>query len=156
MSLNRDFSDLLSGLNAAKTRYLLVGGYALSFYGRPRATGDLDLWVEPTPENAQKVFRALARFGAPLQGVTPDDLTKPGLIYQIGVSPNRIDILTSLTGLAFEDCWGNRKPSTFTGVPVFVLSEADFIRNKRAVGRPQDLVDAQEIEETLRNDGGEK
>jgi hypothetical protein len=149
MSLNRDFSELLFELNARRARYLLVGGYALSFYGRPRATGDFDLWVESTPPNAENVYRALADYGAPLQGVTPEDFTKPRTVLQIGVSPNRIDILTSLTGLTFEDAWQNRKPVSYGDIPLFVISESDFVRNKRSVGRPQDVVDANEIEAIL-------
>ena len=153
MSLNRDFSDLLSELNAKGARYLLVGGYALSSYGRPRATGDLDLWIESSLSNAESVFRALADYGAPLERVTPADFTKPGMILQIGVSPNRVDILTSLTGLTFAEAWENRKPTSFGGVSLFVISESDFVRNKRSVGRPQDLVDAEEIEAVLRENG---
>ncbi len=151
MSLNRDFSELLFELNAKRARYLLVGGYALSFYGRPRATGDFDLWVESTLPNAEIVYRALADYGAPLQGVTPEDFAKPGTVLQIGVAPNRIDILTSLTGLTFEDAWENRKPISYGDVPLFVISESDFVRNKRSVGRPQDVVDANEIEAILEN-----
>lgn len=149
MNLNRDFSELLSELNAREARYLLVGGYALSFYGRPRATGDLDLWIDSTFPNVEVVFRALAHYGAPLEGITPADLAKPGKVVQIGVSPNRIDILTSLTGLTFEKAWENRKPISFGDTPLFVISESDFIRNKRSVGRAQDIVDAEEIEAML-------
>lgn len=153
MSLNRDFSDLLSELNAKGARYLLVGGYALSSYGRPRATGDLDLWIESSPSNAEKVFRALADYGAPLERVTPADFVSPGMIVQIGVAPNRVDILTSLTGLTFEEAWKNRKPTSFADIPLSVISESDFVRNKRSVGRPQDLVDAEEVEAILDEDG---
>jgi hypothetical protein len=153
MSLNRDFSDLLSELNGEEARYLLVGGYALSSYGRPRATGDLDLWIEPSLLNAEKVFRALANYGAPLERITPADFTNPGIILQIGVAPNRVDILTSLTGLTFDEAWKNRKPTSFGEIPLFVISESDFVRNKRSVGRPQDLVDAEEIEAILDENG---
>jgi predicted nucleotidyltransferase len=153
VNLNRDFSELLSELNARGARYLLVGGYALSFYGRPRATGDLDLWIEATLLNADRVFRALANYGAPLEGVTPADLATPGTVLQIGVSPNRVDILTSVTGLTFEEAWENRKPVSFGDTPMFVISESDFIRNKRSVGRAQDIVDAQEIEAVLDDRG---
>lgn len=153
MSLNRDFSDLLFELNAKEARYLLVGGYALSSYGRPRATGDLDLWIESSPSNAEKVFRALADYGAPLERVTASDFLNAGMIVQIGVAPNRVDILTSLTGLTFEEAWRNRKPTSFADIPLSVISEADFVRNKRSVGRPQDLVDADEVEAILDEDG---
>jgi hypothetical protein len=156
MSLNRDFSDLLSELNDEGARYLLVGGYALSSYGRPRATGDLDLWIESSLSNAEKVFRALADYGAPLERVAPEDFATPGMVFQIGVSPNRVDILTSLTGLTFAEAWENRKPTSFGGVSLFVISESDFVRNKRSVGRPQDLVDAEEIEAILDENGNPK
>jgi predicted nucleotidyltransferase len=153
VSLNRDFNDLLSELNAEGARYLLVGGYALSFYGRPRATGDLDLWVDSTVVNAERVFRSLARYGAPLEGITPEDFSKPGTVLQIGVAPNRVDILTSLTGLTFEKAWENRKAISLGGIPLFVISELDFIRNKRSVARAQDIVDAEEIEAVLEDRG---
>jgi predicted nucleotidyltransferase len=153
VSLNRDFNDLLSELNAEGARYLLVGGYALSFYGRPRATGDLDLWVDSTVVNAERVFRALARYGAPLEGITPEDFSKPGTVLQVGVAPNRVDILTSLTGLTFEEAWENRKAISLGGIPLFVISELDFIRNKRSVARAQDIADAEEIEAVLEDRG---
>jgi hypothetical protein len=149
MQLNQHFSDLLSEFNAARVRYLVVGAYVLSYYGRPRTTGDLDLWVDSTGANAQRVFRALRDFGAPLKGISPADFSTPGTVFQIGVAPSRIDVLTSLTGLTFRTAWKNRLHARYGRIPICFLSERDFIRNKRAVGRTRDLADAEEVERLL-------
>ena len=149
MQLNPHFSDLLSEFNAAGVRYLVVGAYVLSYYGRPRTTGDLDLWVDSTDANAQRVFRALRDFGAPLEGISPADFSAPGTVFQIGVAPSRIDVLTSLTGLTFRTAWKNRLRARYGKNPISFLSERDFIRNKRAVGRTRDLADAEEVERIL-------
>jgi hypothetical protein len=103
--MNPDFVDLLRAFNAAEVRFLIVDAYALALHGRPRATGDLDVWVDPTPENASRIMRALAAFGAPLADIDESDFSRPGVTYQIGVPPGRIDILTHLTGLTFADAW---------------------------------------------------
>jgi hypothetical protein len=149
MKLNRHFFDLLSEFNAAKVRYLVVGAHVLSYYGRPRTTGDLDVWVEPTRENSKRVLLALNRFGAPLEGITATDFRTRGTVFQIGVVPSRIDVLTSLTGVAFSTAWQNRRKSRYDTAPISYLSERDFIRNKRAVGRARDLADAEEVERLL-------
>jgi len=103
--MNQDFVDLLRAFIGADVRFLVVGAYALAHHGRPRATGDLDVWVEATPDNAPRVLRGLAAFGAPLQDVSESDFARPGAVFQIGVDPGRIDILTELTGLQFADAW---------------------------------------------------
>jgi hypothetical protein len=144
--LNPDFRDMLSAFNDEGVEYLLVGAYALAVHGLPRATGDMDLWVRPAPANAQRTLAALRRFGAPLADLTPEDLARPGTIFQIGVAPNRIDLLTSIDAVEFEEAWRNRMASTVAGIAVPVLSRADFVRNKRAVGRPKDLADVAWIE----------
>ena len=149
MQLNPHFFDLLSEFNAARVRYLVVGAHVLNYYGRPRTTGDLDLWIEPTRKNAESVFRALSRFGAPLEGISSHDFVIPGTVFQVGVVPSRIDILTSLTGLSFATAWKNRRRARYESVPISLISERDFIRNKRAVGRTRDLADAEEIERLL-------
>ncbi len=140
--INPDFSDLLSALNAAGVRYLLVGGYALAVHQAPRFTKDLDVWVEPTPENAERTLAALAAFGAPLSQVSAEDLARPGIVFQIGVPPNRIDILTAIDGVSFSDAWPNRLSIDWSSASVTVIGRADLIRNKRATGRPQDALDA--------------
>jgi hypothetical protein len=149
MNLNRHFFDLLSEFNAAKVRYLVVGAHVLSYYGRPRTTGDLDVWVENTQENAERVLLALERFGAPLEGIRAVDFRSRGTVFQIGIAPSRIDILTSLTGIAFSTAWRNRRKGRYATVPISYLSERDFIRNKRAVGRARDLADVEEVERLL-------
>jgi hypothetical protein len=139
--MNPDFVDLLRAFIAADVRFLIVGAYALALHGRPRATGDLDVWIEPTPQNAARVMKALAAFGAPLADVSVDDFSREGVTYQIGVAPGRIDILTQLTGLSFAEVWPERMRRPFGDVDVDFIGRAAFIRNKRATGRPKDLGD---------------
>ena len=139
--MNQDFVELLRAFIAADVRFLIVGAYALALHGRPRATGDLDVWVEATPENAERVMRGLAAFGAPLADVSAADFARQGVTYQIGVAPGRIDILTELTGLAFADAWADRMLRPFGEIDVDFIGRAAFIRNKRATGRPKDLGD---------------
>lgn len=130
-----DFSDLLSAFNARRVEYLVVGAYALAAHGLIRATKDLDVWVRPDPENAQRVMAALRDYGAPLQDVTAEAFARPGLILQIGIDPVRIDILNDLAGLDFEAAWQNRIDSRYGDQPAGVLSREHLIRNKRAAGR---------------------
>lgn len=145
--MNPDFLELLRALCAAEARYLVVGAYAVTFHGPPRSTGDLDLWIEPTAENADRVWSALTAFGAPLEGVTVHDLRAPDVVVQFGLPPRRIDLLTSLTGLRFEEAWSRRVESQIDQAPVAFLSRADLIANKRAVGRPRDLADVERLEQ---------
>ena len=139
--MNPDFVDLLRAFRAAEVRFLVVGAYALAVHGRPRATGDLDVWVDATPDNAARVMRALAAFGTPMEAITESDLAIPGITYQIGVVPRRIDILTDLTGLAFGDAWKARVRHPFGEVDVDFIGRDHFIQNKRATGRAKDLAD---------------
>jgi hypothetical protein len=139
--MNRDFAEMLSALCAAGAEFLVVGAHALAAHGVPRATGDLDLWVRPTPENADRVLEALRRFGAPLFDLTREDLTSAEVVFQIGLPPSRIDLLTSVTGLAFDDAWRNRITITVGTLAIPVLGRADFVANKRATGRDKDLSD---------------
>lgn len=145
--MNRDFAEMLSALSDAGAEFLVVGAHALAAHGRPRATGDLDVWVRPTAENAAKVWAALARFGAPLSGVRKDDLATPGLVFQIGVEPVRIDILTAIDGVDFEGAWQRRLVVEIDGLKVPLIGRDDLIRNKRAAGRPQDLADIAALEQ---------
>jgi len=144
--MNPDFIDLLRAFIAADVRFLVVGAYALALYGRPRATGDLDIWIDPTPENAARIMRALAAFGAPVQDITEADFAMPGVTYQIGVVPGRIDILTELTALDFTEAWPDRVHRPFGEVDVDFIGRDAFIRNKRATGRPKDLGDIEGLE----------
>lgn len=145
--MNPDFVALLRELSAADARFLVVGAYALAHHARPRATGDLDIWVEPTPSNAERVHRALMAFGAPLADLTVANLAEPELVYQIGVPPRRIDILTTLTGLTFADAWSSRSEGPFGNSRCAYLGREALVRNERAVGRPRDLADLEALGE---------
>ena len=144
--MNRDFAEMLSALSEAGARFLIVGAHALAAHGAPRATGDLDIWVSPTPANARRVMQALTAFGAPLHDLTLDDLTRSDTVFQIGVPPSRVDILTGVSGVQFDDAWLRRVPLDVEGAAVSVISREDFIRNKRATGRPKDLADIEALE----------
>lgn len=144
--MSRDFRDLLSEFNAHSVEYLIVGAHALAAHGHVRATKDLDVWVRPTAENATRVLEALGEFGAPLADLTVEDLTMPGVVFQIGVEPLRIDVLTSISGVAFDDAWKSRLSTNLLGVAVSALSREDLIRNKRVSGRLQDLADIERLE----------
>jgi hypothetical protein len=146
LSLNPNFVEMLRELSATGADFLIVGGHALSVHGYVRATMDFDIWVRPASENARRVYQAVIRFGAPLNGLTVDDLTTPGLIYQIGVKPERIDILTTLSGVDFETAWERRIQAVVDGASYNVIGREDLIANKRASGRPIDLIDADKLE----------
>jgi len=132
-------------LNTAQVRYLVVGGYAVMEYTEPRYTKDLDLWVSPDRDNAERVYAALKQFGAPLTDITVKDFTNPVLVYHMGRPPVRVDILMGLTGLDFEPAWGNRVAGSYGEVATQFLSIEDLIINKRAAGRPQDLMDVENL-----------
>lgn len=127
----------------------MVGAYALAFHGHPRGTGDLGLWIDLDPENARKAFAALGRFGAPLHQVTEKDLSEPDIVFQIGVAPVRIDVLTSLSGLSFDEAWNSRVEALHEGLKFPIIGRAELLRNKRATGRPKDLLDAEVLERDL-------
>lgn len=144
--MHADFLDLLHALSAVDARFLVIGAYAVAVHGRPRATGDLDVWVEPTAENAERVWRALREFGAPLHDLTRADLAAPGIVFQIGVVPRRIDILTEISGVEFAAAWPRRYPAPFDGLVCPVIGLEDLLVNKRATGRTKDLADAELLE----------
>ncbi len=144
MAINSDFSELFAAFNAAEVRYLVVGAYAVIHYTEPRYTTDLDVWVAGTPENAPRVLASLAQFGAPIDGLTVADLQNPEVIYQIGIEPNRIDILVQIAGVDFETAYA-RATTTEYGVPIRLLSFDDLILSKRAAGREQDLLDVKRL-----------
>lgn len=131
---------------------MIVGAYAAMKYSEPRYTKDLDVWVATSPENSARVFRALARFGAPLaqDGVTPETFTEEGVVYQIGIAPVRVDILTQISGVQFPEAWKNRVESIVFGVPVNFLSLNDLITSKRSAGRSSDLKDLKRIQKEQR------
>lgn len=150
--MSQDFRDLLSEFNARSVDYLVVGAYALAAHGRVRATGDLDVWVRPEPGNARRVIAALAAFGAPVRDLTEADLSAPGMVFQIGVAPIRIDVLTGIDGVDFDAAWADRFMTQFMGLPVAVLSIEKLIRNKRSAGRPQDIADVEWLEHPEKRD----
>jgi predicted nucleotidyltransferase len=139
--LNPDYRDMLSALSDEGVEFLLVGAFALAAHGVPRATGDIDIWVRATEDNARRVWRALAQFGAPTHDLTTADLATPDIVFQIGVAPRRIDILTAIDGVTFDEAWRRRVTIELDGVVVPVIGREDLIRNKRASGRPKDVAD---------------
>ncbi len=145
--MNPDFRDLFAEFNAHRVEFLVVGAHALAVHGHVRATRDLDVWVRPEPENAQRVLRALASFGAPTHELSADELGRPGLVFQIGVPPVRIDIITSISGVEFDEAWKTRVVTRFSDQEVAALSREHLIRNKRASGRTQDLADLEALED---------
>lgn len=142
MPVNPDFRDLFVALNAEQAEFLIVGGYALAVHGYPRFTKDLDVWIHATVENASKVWAALEAFGAPFGDLTPSDLSTSGIVFQMGLPPNRIDIITDIDGVSFSEAWAHRLCSAYGDQPVTVIGLAELIRNKKSTGRPQDALDA--------------
>lgn len=151
MGLNRDYAEMFSALNAHNARFLVVGGYAVIFHTEPRYTKDMDIWVDRDRRNATRVYRALMEFGAPLEGITIDDLATPGMIVQIGVEPVRIDIMTSTGDGDFNNCYQRADQTTFDGIPVRILSIDDLIRSKSSADRPQDRIDIKSLEEAKKD-----
>ena len=147
--MNEDFQDLLIELVEGGVRFLVVGAYAMAVHGVPRATGDIDIWISREPSNAERAWIALQRFGAPVEqlGVALEDLQTPGMVVQIGQPPRRIDLLTDLSGLDFDEAWKNRTMHSVGAFNVPFLGRDDLIRNKRASGRPKDLADLDILED---------
>ncbi len=140
------WTELLQAFNAEGVRFLIVGAHALGRYATPRATGDLDIFVERSAQNARRVYRALASFGAPLADVCAEDFEGDDLIYMFGVPPLRIDVMTDISGVSFAEAWERREPGTLGDVPVAFIGRDDFLRNKAACGRPKDLADIDAVE----------
>jgi hypothetical protein len=147
-TLNPDFREVLLALVDARAAFVVVGAYALAVHGVPRATGDIDILVRPTPENAALVWQGLVAFGAPLgaAAVTREDFARRGMVYQIGLPPCRIDVLTEISGVTFEEAWDTRVTRTLAGRTIAFLGREALLRNKRASGRPRDLADADQLE----------
>ena len=145
MFVNSDFSDLLSLFNAKRVRYLVIGGYAVVQHAEPRFTNDLDLWISTETTNADAVYNALCDFGAPLSGLTPADFKDEGFFYQMGVPPSRVDILMGIPGVDFQTAWKRRVDVDFDGLLVSFISRDDLITAKQAAGRPQDLIDLENL-----------
>jgi len=148
--MNRDFAEMLAALSAAGAEFLVVGAYAMAAHGLPRATGDIDIWVRATRDNVERVLRALCAFGAPLVDLTTEDLLRPDTVFQIGIAPGRIDILTGIDGVSFEDAWPNRLTVVIDNQPLPVIGLQDLLRNKAATGRPKDQADLIWLQDQLR------
>jgi len=143
-----DFKELLSVFNEHRVKYLIVGGYAVAIHAQPRATKDLDIFVQPEAQNAEAVWAALAKFGAPMADLKPADLIDPGSFFRMGVSPQMIEILPHISGVKFDDAWQRRIEVVIdpqTGLKAFVISAEDFITNKLAAARLQDLADVEAV-----------
>ncbi len=146
MTLSKDSREFLESLNFRGIEYVIVGAHSLAFHGRPRYTGDLDILVRATPENAAKLVDLLNQFGFAHSGFKESDFTRPEQLIQLGRAPNRIDLLTSITGVTTEQALASKVEAELDGIPVFILSKDALIRNKRAVGRPQDIADLTMLE----------
>lgn len=144
--LNPDFRDLLASLHGAGAEHLVVGGFAVAAWGFQRATKDLDVFIRPDPENARRVLEALSAFGAPLFGVTAEELAAPGLILQLGVPPRRIDVMNRIEGVDFDAANAQRLLVKVTDLAIPVIGLAALLKNKRATGRPEDLRDVRKLE----------
>jgi len=147
MELKKDFREFVELLNAADVKYVIVGAYAVAFHGLPRYTKDIDFLIEPSAENAKKVLMVLDQFGLGSLNIKSNDIAQPNKIVQLGVEPNRIDLITMLDGVTFDEAYANRQPVTMDHLLLNFLSKPLLIRNKRMVGRPQDLADAARLEE---------
>ncbi len=150
--LTRDFREFIECCVAHDVRFLIVGGYALAAHGYPRATKDLDVWLLPDPENADRVVEALAEFGFGSLQLTRDDFLEPETVIQLGYPPIRIDLLTSISGVTFADCWQRRVGVDIGGIEAGFIALEDLIANKLASGRPQDLVDVETLRRTLESE----
>ena len=145
MEVQEDFKELLALLNEHEVEYVIVGAYALAFHGAPRFTGDLDILVHPSRENAQKIMSALRDFGFGSVGLSPEDFQKPDYVVQLGVAPVRVDFITSLTGVTWEEADAGKVNGTYGDVPVSFLGREQLVANKRALGRKRDLADLEAI-----------
>jgi hypothetical protein len=145
MLLNKDLREFVESLNSNKVEYLVVGAFAVAWYGYPRFTADLDILIRPNEGNAARMLEALRQFGFGSLGIDLGDLTAPGHVIQLGVKPNRIDILTSISGVSFEEAWADRIQGSLEGIPVTFIGRTALIRNKESTGRAKDLGDAEEL-----------
>jgi hypothetical protein len=146
MSLSADLREFIELLNSRGVEYVIVGAHSLAFHGRPRYTGDLDILVRPSPENAAKLVALLCDFGFEATAFSPSDFTATEQMIQLGRVPNRIDLRTAISGVAIDDAFRTKIATEMEGLPIFILSKELLIRNKRAVGRQQDLADLEALE----------
>lgn len=147
METQPDFRELLALFNARHVEYLIVGGYALAFHGAPRFTGDLDIFVKPDAVNAQRILHALEAFGFASVGLTASDFVRPDQVVQLGVPPVRIDLITSITGVSWDEAWVGRVAGHYGDTPVYYIGRQQFVTNKRATGRTKDVADLEVLGE---------
>ncbi|SPE40735.1 conserved hypothetical protein [Candidatus Sulfopaludibacter sp. SbA3] len=140
VELKPDFKDLLRALNGHQVTYLIVGGYAVMKYTEPFYTKDMDIWIDATPENAKRAYAALVEFGAPLADLTVHDLTQPNIVFQFGMAPARVDVMTTIDAVTFTEAWTSRVETHLDGIPISVISLQDLIRNKEAANRDSDRI----------------
>ncbi|MCD6079819.1 MAG: nucleotidyltransferase [Candidatus Omnitrophica bacterium] len=145
MRVSSDYRDLFKILNRYRVKYLVVGAYAVAYYTEPRFTKDLDIWVKPDMKNAQKVYQALKKFGAPLKNISVQDFTNKKLIYQIGVAPVRVDIIMGIPGISFDRAWLNREKSKYAGISINIIGKKELIKSKRRFKREQDILDLKKL-----------
>jgi len=150
--LNEDYKEMLQILLKNEARFLIVGAYAMGAYGYPRATGDIDIWVEGSPENSEKIYKSLSEFGSPLSELSRDTFCEKGIIFQIGVVPRRIDIITCIDGVEFPQAYQNKQEVEIEGLKIPFLSKEDIMRNKEAAGRDKDKLDIKYLREKRRQE----
>jgi predicted nucleotidyltransferase len=150
MRVASDYRDLLKGLNRHKVRYLIIGAYAVIYYTEPRFTKDLDIWIEPESENADRLYKALRAFGAPLKGIASRDFTNKKLVYQIGIEPVRADIIMGIPGIGFNYAWRRKRVTSFDGIKVNIIGINELIASKRKTRRTADAVDVERLRYSLR------
>jgi len=141
--LNDDYKEILQNLSKNKVKFLVVGAYAMGVHGYPRATGDLDIWVDVSPDNSELVYKSLVEFGAPLSHINRDTFIEEGIVLQIGIAPRRIDIITQIDGVDFRSAYAEKLVVELEGLAIPFLSRDDLIRNKESTGREKDRVDVQ-------------
>jgi len=149
MDISSDYRELFKILNKHKVKYLVVGAYAVIFYTEPRYTKDIDIWVEPALKNAEKLYKALGEFGAPLKDISTKDFADKKTIYQIGVAPVRIDIMTSISGSVFTEAWKDRRKTKYADISINIIGVKDLIRSKKKTGRPIDLNDITQLKQKI-------
>jgi predicted nucleotidyltransferase len=150
MQINSDYKDALQCFVEGQVQFLVIGGYAVIKHSEPYNTKDIDLWIAPNRANAERAFEALRRFGAPVAGLSVEDLMKPDMIYQVGVEPVRIDVMCFVPGLDFDSAWERRDTMNYAGIAVPVLSIEDTLAAKKASKRPKDRIQAIELERIVK------
>lgn len=145
MKLSKDLREFIESLNSRRVDYIVVGAHAVAFHGHPRFTGDIDFLMRPSPENAERLIESIKEFGFSNLQLSPDDFTQPNTVVQLGYPPNRIDLLTSISGVDYEEAWSGKATGELDGLRVFFLGFDALLKNKRASGREQDLVDVNKL-----------